>query len=865
MKELKWISNSQFAFYLKNTPEFVSALVARLHALKDEERVEFSRDDAYDVTNNHSNTTFKVLATESFSVTDIATVDAAAASVENAEESTAGSIAEASTETDVAAVDAAAASVENAKESAAGSTAEVPVEIDVGEEKAQSVETEFKEANVGEMDAAGVEEGTDSEELDLMEFSQESALPAIQEEEVTMPVPFAGLLLLVVSVNYSAAKVVVDGPYAKWFSDRELGQLMVGETTAPSTAGKQQKVVGAAVTKKKPSSPRRSSRTKSVKSVFTPSKMTPKKDDVKGWQKNISRTVNGLDETVTNLQELFEVSVEPIVEENIRLKAHCSELKTIILDGQAQAKTRHTALERALAEQASRFTDIVHSMCKEVEGSLKTVTSKLDRQINETTALRSEIVRMSGESSALHSELEQISTESAALRSDVSRSVSMLNDAAIKLVEAGTEVKQLQPHPTHKRKPRIVDVRKISNIKDWLAPNAGNVYIGRGDAQLGITKSKWGNPFRASEFSDLGEVLEEYEKYVRGRPNLMSSLPELAGKQLGCHCEEGKCHGDILIRLADEHQRQHQRQHPVTTASSAVSPATNQATNQTSTNSSYAAITSQQQPSSTPSQPQHSPSQQILSSHNPLQQRPRQQQSQLQDQQLQHDHHLQHRDQRSHRDEQRPQRQDQQHEHRHEQQREKRKIGIYMDSNSRYINFHKLFPTDAVNFSRCGTVSSARNRVAREELRGPTDIILHLGTNDIETQTPEQVAHDLIHFAEELSQTHKCNIHVSALPPRTDELADCAARTNKLINAGAQASQQAISVVNHPRLHPRHMYDIKHCAVQKKERGQHSGVQTLAAALCSAVTGMEPPYRLLHDAQEPTGFDGHRSTTGPGR
>jgi hypothetical protein len=158
--------------------------------------------------------------------------------------------------------------------------------------------------------------------------------------------------------------------------------------------------------------------------------------------------------------------------------------------------------------------------------------------------------------------------------------------------------------------------------------------------------------------------------------------------------------------------------------------------------------------------------------------------------------------------------------------------------------------------------------VAREKLRDPTDIIIHLGTNDIESRTPEQVASDLIQFAEELSRTYACKIHVSALPPRTDELADSAARTNKLINDGAQASRYTIAVLNHPRLRPgSHMYDRKHCAVRKQQPGQPSGVQILAAGIHAGVTGMEAPYWLLHDAQEATGYDGrsrNRSGTGPG-
>jgi hypothetical protein len=43
-----------------------------------------------------------------------------------------------------------------------------------------------------------------------------------------------------------------------------------------------------------------------------------------------------------------------------------------------------------------------------------------------------------------------------------------------------------------------------------------------------------------------------YEKYVRKNAVLMNSLHELEGKQLGCWCKPGLCHGDVLIKLYNE-------------------------------------------------------------------------------------------------------------------------------------------------------------------------------------------------------------------------------------------------------------------------------------------------------------------------
>jgi hypothetical protein len=71
-----------------------------------------------------------------------------------------------------------------------------------------------------------------------------------------------------------------------------------------------------------------------------------------------------------------------------------------------------------------------------------------------------------------------------------------------------------------------------------------DVYIGR--------PSKWGNPFKSGRDGTLEEVIEKYREYVLGNAFLMGSLPELKGKTLGCWCKPKRCHGDVLVELAEE-------------------------------------------------------------------------------------------------------------------------------------------------------------------------------------------------------------------------------------------------------------------------------------------------------------------------
>ena len=92
-----------------------------------------------------------------------------------------------------------------------------------------------------------------------------------------------------------------------------------------------------------------------------------------------------------------------------------------------------------------------------------------------------------------------------------------------------------------------------------------NIYIGKNAAkyaQRSVCDSKWTSPFICLDWSVSKEerVLEDlvkcYENYVRKNPQLMNSLHELEGKQLGCWCKPGPCHGDVLVKLYKEKYEQ---------------------------------------------------------------------------------------------------------------------------------------------------------------------------------------------------------------------------------------------------------------------------------------------------------------------
>lgn len=71
-----------------------------------------------------------------------------------------------------------------------------------------------------------------------------------------------------------------------------------------------------------------------------------------------------------------------------------------------------------------------------------------------------------------------------------------------------------------------------------------DVYIGR--------PSVWGNPYVVGRDGTRKEIVEKYEAWIRGRPELLARLGELRGKVLGCHCKPKLCHGDVLVKLVNE-------------------------------------------------------------------------------------------------------------------------------------------------------------------------------------------------------------------------------------------------------------------------------------------------------------------------
>jgi len=71
------------------------------------------------------------------------------------------------------------------------------------------------------------------------------------------------------------------------------------------------------------------------------------------------------------------------------------------------------------------------------------------------------------------------------------------------------------------------------------------IYVGR--------PSHFGNPFVIGRDGDRAEVIARYEAWLLERPALVERAKgELAGHDLVCWCAPHACHGDVLLRIANE-------------------------------------------------------------------------------------------------------------------------------------------------------------------------------------------------------------------------------------------------------------------------------------------------------------------------
>jgi len=99
-------------------------------------------------------------------------------------------------------------------------------------------------------------------------------------------------------------------------------------------------------------------------------------------------------------------------------------------------------------------------------------------------------------------------------------------------------IHMLQTNSTKQSKARV-----LNKYKDAIPSDA--IYIGR--------PTKWGNPFAIGKDGNREEVIAKFEQYVRDNKQLQKQIKrELRNKDLVCYCSPLICHGDLLLKIANE-------------------------------------------------------------------------------------------------------------------------------------------------------------------------------------------------------------------------------------------------------------------------------------------------------------------------
>lgn len=79
------------------------------------------------------------------------------------------------------------------------------------------------------------------------------------------------------------------------------------------------------------------------------------------------------------------------------------------------------------------------------------------------------------------------------------------------------------------------------------------VHLKREPFDVDITRSGvWGNPFIIGVDGTRAKVIQLHRAWFLTNPEMVQRAKrELRGKVLGCWCKPKKCHGDILVEVAN--------------------------------------------------------------------------------------------------------------------------------------------------------------------------------------------------------------------------------------------------------------------------------------------------------------------------
>ena len=126
---------------------------------------------------------------------------------------------------------------------------------------------------------------------------------------------------------------------------------------------------------------------------------------------------------------------------------------------------------------------------------------------------------------------------------------------------------------------------------------------------------------------------------------------------------------------------------------------------------------------------------------------------------------------------------------------------------------------------------------------GPTDIVIHLGTNNIDRCSPEQIVSMINELIEAASQSFpQAKVHVSEILPRKS-----AESNRKVEETNKRLWSQNMNLIRHQRITQQHLVDEKHLNYKygDEDRTAMSGTMLLAKDIFTAILGRQISQREL--------------------
>ena len=88
---------------------------------------------------------------------------------------------------------------------------------------------------------------------------------------------------------------------------------------------------------------------------------------------------------------------------------------------------------------------------------------------------------------------------------------------------------------------------RVLNKRNPTVKDSDGVYIGR--------PGRFGNPFMLGYDGNRKQVIKKFETWIKEQPELLKAVKkELKGKSFICWCAPQPCHGDVLMRIANEEE-----------------------------------------------------------------------------------------------------------------------------------------------------------------------------------------------------------------------------------------------------------------------------------------------------------------------